>query len=107
MLALSGDCTDEATVVELFRRIYAEAGFVDILMNNVGQSARERASEFYKSEPEVWRFVIDVTLMATLLASRQVVPAMREAGGASSTWRRTPAWRARSASATTPPPRWA
>ena len=80
VLALSGDCTDEATVKGLFERIYAHCGFVDILMNNVGQSARERASEFYKSDSEVWRFVIDVTLMSTLIASRQVVPAMREAG---------------------------
>ena len=80
VLALSGDCTDEATVRELFATIYGRCGFVDILMNNVGQSARERASEFYKSDPEVWRFVIEVTLMATLIASRQVVPHMREAG---------------------------
>ena len=49
-------------------------------MNNVGQSARERATEFYKSEPDVWRFVIDVSLFTTLTASRQVVPSMREAG---------------------------
>ena len=80
VLALSGDCTDEATVREHFATIYGRCGFVDILMNNVGQSARERASEFYKSDPEVWRFVIEVTLMATLIASRQVVPHMREAG---------------------------
>lgn len=80
VLTIAGDCTDEATLVDAFRTIYASCGFIDILMNNVGQSARERASEFYKSEPEVWRFVLDVTLMSTLLASRQVVPAMREAG---------------------------
>ncbi len=80
VMAIAGDCTDEATVVDAFKAIYAACGFVDILMNNVGQSARERASEFYKSESEVWRFVIDVTLMSTLIASRQVVPSMREAG---------------------------
>ena len=76
---IAGDCTDEATIVKAFDEIRQTCGFVDVLMNNVGQSARERASEFYKSEPEVWRFVLDVCLMATLLASRQVVPAMREA----------------------------
>lgn len=80
VMTIPGDCTDEATLVEAFKAIYASCGFVDILMNNVGQSARERASEFYKSEPDVWRFVLDVSLMSTLLASRQVVPAMREAG---------------------------
>ncbi|MGL4443736.1 MAG: SDR family NAD(P)-dependent oxidoreductase, partial [Alsobacter sp.] len=80
VMTIPGDCTDAATLVEAFKAIYASCGFVDILMNNVGQSARERASEFYKSEPEVWRFVLDVSLMSTLLASRQVVPSMREAG---------------------------
>ena len=79
MHTIAGDCTDEATIVKAFDEIRQTCGFVDVLMNNVGQSARERASEFYKSEPEVWRFVLDVCLMATLLASRQVVPAMREA----------------------------
>jgi len=80
VLTITADCTDQAAVVDAFKKISADAGFVDILMNNVGQSARERASEFYKSDPEVWRFVIEVSLMATLTASRQVVPAMREAG---------------------------
>jgi len=80
VLAITADCTDEKVVVDAFKRIQADAGFIDILMNNVGQSARERASEFYKSSSEVWRFVVDITLMATLISSRQVVPAMREAG---------------------------
>ncbi len=80
VLTVVGNCTDEATIVSSFKTIYDEFGFIDVLMNNVGQSARERASEFYKSSSDVWRFVIDVTLMSTLLASRQVVPSMREAG---------------------------
>ncbi|MGV8854969.1 MAG: SDR family NAD(P)-dependent oxidoreductase [Devosia sp.] len=80
VLAITANCAQEDVVVDVFKRIYAEAGFVDILMNNVGQSARERASEFYKSNSEVWRFVLDVSLMSTLIASRQVVPFMREAG---------------------------
>ncbi len=73
------DCTDEAAVTDTFKQIYADAGFIDVLMNNVGQSARERASEFYQSKSEVWRFVLEVSLISTLTASRQVVPAMREA----------------------------
>lgn len=80
VLAVTVDCTDEKSVSDAFRRIYADAGFVDILMNNVGQSARQRASEFYASSSEVWRFVLEVSLVSTLISSRQVVPAMREAG---------------------------
>ncbi len=80
VLTITGDCTDEALVADAFKQIYADCGFIDILFNNVGQSARERASEFYKSSSEVWRFVLEVSLMSTLIASRQVVPAMRDAG---------------------------
>jgi NAD(P)-dependent dehydrogenase (short-subunit alcohol dehydrogenase family) len=78
--SLAGDCTDEAFITGSFEKIYHEFEFVDVLMNNVGQSARERASEFYKSTPEVWHFVLNVSLFSTLLASRQVVPSMRAAG---------------------------
>ncbi len=78
--AITADCTDEQRVADAFKEIYASSGFIDILMNNVGQSARQRASEFYNSSSEVWRFVLEVSLMSTLIASRQVVPAMREAG---------------------------
>lgn len=80
VVTITGDCSDEAFLVDAFGKIYREFDFVDVLMNNVGQSARERASEFYQSKSEVWRFVVDITLFSTLLASRQVVPSMRAAG---------------------------
>lgn len=80
VMTVAGDCTNEPFVQEAFRAIYERFGFVDVLMNNVGQSARERAGEFYKSDFDVWRFVMEVSLFSTLMASRQVVPAMREAG---------------------------
>jgi NAD(P)-dependent dehydrogenase (short-subunit alcohol dehydrogenase family) len=72
------DCTDEVAIVDAFARIAADHPPIDILMNNVGQSARERAAEFHVSKPEVWRFVLDVSLMPTLTCTRQVVPAMRD-----------------------------
>ncbi len=80
VLSIPGDCTDRGNVEAAFEKIYAESGFIDVLMNNVGQSARDKASEFYNSDPEVWRFVLEVSLVATMTASRQVVPKMREAG---------------------------
>lgn len=79
-LTIAIDCTDEKLVEQAFKKIYGEFGFVDILMNNVGQSARQRASEFYASSSEVWRFVLEVSLLSTMISSRQVVPSMREAG---------------------------
>jgi len=66
------------------QQAFAEArgcvGSIDILVNNVGQSARERASEFCESTSEVWRFVLEVSLVSTMLCSRQVAPQMLRRG---------------------------
>jgi acetoacetyl-CoA reductase/3-oxoacyl-[acyl-carrier protein] reductase len=79
-LALEVDCTVEAAVAQAFDRIDATYGRVDILFNNVGQSARERASEFWQSVPDTWRFVVGVSLFPAMLCTRQVVGQMRERG---------------------------
>jgi acetoacetyl-CoA reductase/3-oxoacyl-[acyl-carrier protein] reductase len=79
-LALAVDCTDADAVVDAFGRLQDALGPVDILFNNVGQSARERASEFHESEEATWRFVVEVSLFATLRASRLVAPGMRARG---------------------------
>lgn len=70
------DCTEEAEVTQACDRIEA-FGTPHVLFNNVGQSGRERASEFWCSDPEVWRFVLNVSLMTTMLWSRRIVPGMR------------------------------
>jgi NAD(P)-dependent dehydrogenase (short-subunit alcohol dehydrogenase family) len=80
-LALCVDCTSDAAVADAFARARERFGHVDILFNNVGQSGRERASEFWQSDPEVWRFVVEVSLMTTLRVSRHVVGEMRARGG--------------------------
>jgi NAD(P)-dependent dehydrogenase (short-subunit alcohol dehydrogenase family) len=77
-LALRVDCTDEQAVVQAFADIGAHFGRVDVLFNNVGQSARERASEFWQSQPDTWRFVVGVSLFPAMLCARQVVGQMRE-----------------------------
>jgi NAD(P)-dependent dehydrogenase (short-subunit alcohol dehydrogenase family) len=80
VLALAADLTQEAAVRDAFARIARELGPPDVLFNNVGQSARERSRPFHESEPETRRFVLGVSLMTTMLVSRQVVPGMRERG---------------------------
>ncbi|MDJ1159590.1 SDR family NAD(P)-dependent oxidoreductase [Chelatococcus sp. SYSU_G07232] len=77
---VAGDCTDGAMLTELFERTRATLGPADILFNNVGQSARERASAFHLSDEATWRFVLEVSLMTAMRASRLVAPAMRERG---------------------------
>jgi NAD(P)-dependent dehydrogenase (short-subunit alcohol dehydrogenase family) len=74
--AHTADLTDRAAVEAAFAAI----GPLDILFNNVGQSARERSRQFHESDPDTWRFVLNVSLVSTMLVSRQVVPGMRERG---------------------------
>src|ERR1700741_4383031 len=65
VLPSTADWTDEKAVHAAFAAIRQRFGRIDILFNNVGQSARERASEFFLSEEATWRFVIEVSLVAT------------------------------------------
>lgn len=77
VLPLVADWTDASAVRDAFAAARREFGRIDILFNNVGQSARERASEFHISREETWRFVVEVSLLATMRATREVVEEMR------------------------------
>ncbi len=81
LLTMAGDCTEAAVLSEFHARAVSAFGSVDILFNNVGQSARERAALFHESDEDVWRFVLEVSLFTAMRMSRLVVPAMRERGG--------------------------
>src|SRR6476646_8935959 len=45
------DCTVETEVRQAFERARGTFNRIDVLFNNVGQSAREKASEFWCSDP--------------------------------------------------------
>jgi NAD(P)-dependent dehydrogenase (short-subunit alcohol dehydrogenase family) len=77
VLPVIADWTDAAAVREAFAAARRPFGRVDVLFNNVGQSARERASEFHLSAEDTWRFVIEISLLTTMRASRLVVEEMR------------------------------
>ncbi|MEJ6784804.1 SDR family NAD(P)-dependent oxidoreductase [Aminobacter sp. Piv2-1] len=77
-LPLVGDMTSQEVVTDSFARIKRELGPVDMLLNNIGQTARENYSEFWQAKPETLQFVIGVSLMTTLMCTRQVVEDMRE-----------------------------
>jgi len=78
VLTITADWTQPDAVEAAFAAIRQRFGRIDILFNNVGQSARERASEFFLSEEATWRFVIEVSLVATMRATRLAVEEMRE-----------------------------
>lgn len=81
VLTVAGDCTDADTLTAFHGKVTRTFGPVDILFNNVGQSGRERATQFHESSEDVWRFVLEVSLLTTMRMSRLVAPAMRERGG--------------------------
>ncbi len=81
LLTMAGDCTDAAVLAAFHSQVIAAFGAVDILFNNVGQSGRERAAEFHESTEDVWRFVLEVSLLTTMRMTRLVAPAMRGCGG--------------------------
>jgi NAD(P)-dependent dehydrogenase (short-subunit alcohol dehydrogenase family) len=78
--AMGGDCTDAAFMEEFVAKAQATLGPASVLFNNVGQSARERGGPFLQSQEEVWRFVIEVSLLTAMRTSRLVAPGMRERG---------------------------
>jgi NAD(P)-dependent dehydrogenase (short-subunit alcohol dehydrogenase family) len=81
LFAMIGDCTDAAVLSQFHAQTVDRFGSVDVLFNNVGQSGRERAAHFHESLEDVWRFVLEVSLLTTMRMSRLVAPTMRGRGG--------------------------
>ena len=76
-LPIVADWTDAGAVRDAVMVARGRFERIDILFNNVGQSARARASEFHLSAEETWRFVIEVSLLTTMRATRLLVEEMR------------------------------
>lgn len=74
------DCTMRDAPEEALAQTEAELGPVDILVNNVGQGARERKATFLESKEEVWRFVIELNLMTTMRFTQPIARRMVERG---------------------------
>lgn len=77
VLPVAGNMMDRSEVESAFTKVKDALGPVDILLNNIGQTARENYSEFWEATPETLEFVVGVSLMTTLMCSRQVVSDMR------------------------------
>lgn len=80
VLTVSADCLDRAAIERFVQQVEDELGGIDILVNNVGQGARERKTTFLESEEDVWRFVIEINLFTTMRFSRMIAPAMVRRG---------------------------
>jgi NAD(P)-dependent dehydrogenase (short-subunit alcohol dehydrogenase family) len=71
------DVADEASVVKAFAAVRDAFGDPHILVNNAGQSA---GVPFTETTREMWDRMIAVNLTGTFLCTRQVLPAMLQAG---------------------------
>jgi NAD(P)-dependent dehydrogenase (short-subunit alcohol dehydrogenase family) len=77
---LAVDCSSYAAVSAAANTIAERFGPVDILINNCGQSVREKSAEFTYSDPAVWDYLIDTNLRPTMNWTRVLAPQMRERG---------------------------
>jgi 3-oxoacyl-[acyl-carrier protein] reductase len=68
------ELTDEASVAAATAATMAALGQIDILLNNAGITGGN--AKLWELEPEVWRRVIDVNLIAPYLICRAIVPEM-------------------------------
>lgn len=73
----TADVADEASVAAAFAGAGAALGLVAILVNNAGQAA---AAPFGKTDPALWRQMLDVNLTGTYLGMRAALPGMLELG---------------------------
>jgi len=76
----AGDCRSAEAMADFAAEAEARLGGIDILVNNVGQSAREKAGPFLESEEETWRFVLEVSLVTALRTTRLLAPGMQARG---------------------------
>lgn len=77
-IGLAVDVSDEHSVQNAARRIAAELGSVDLLMNNAAVFLRGGA--IAELEDDVWRWLIDVNLFGPIHCVRSFLPHIREHG---------------------------
>lgn len=80
VLTCAVDGTDADAMALALQKVKVDLGPVDILFNNLGQSARDKGSRFDVSEEATWRFVWEISLLSTMRTTRALVPGMVEQG---------------------------
>jgi 2-dehydro-3-deoxy-L-rhamnonate dehydrogenase (NAD+) len=76
--AAAVDVTDEASIARATEALLTDAGKIDILVNNAGITGGNAPT--WELEPDVWRRVVEINLIAPYLTCRAVVPHMIASG---------------------------
>ncbi|MEE8473118.1 MAG: SDR family NAD(P)-dependent oxidoreductase [Dehalococcoidia bacterium] len=79
-LPIRCDVSDEESVAGMVRRVVAEWGRIDILVNNAASGSY---LPFQETSTELWDRVVAVNLRGTFLCTRSVLPHMIEGGAGS------------------------
>lgn len=74
-LAIKADVTSEVDVAGLVEKVHAHFGRLDILVNNVGDWITKDVEAMSLDE---WRRVLDTSVTAAFLCSKQVLPIMKK-----------------------------
>lgn len=86
-IAVPGDVTDFGAMERAVETICSEAGAVDMLVNNAGNSGADRSKlvslPFWEQTPENWEPWLGVNLHGVLICSRLVLPEMIKKKGGS------------------------
>ena len=72
-VAINVDATRETAIKAAVKKIIAEQGSLDILINNIGGS---ESLPFLEADEALWRKILDTNLMTTLLLCHNVLPHM-------------------------------
>jgi NAD(P)-dependent dehydrogenase (short-subunit alcohol dehydrogenase family) len=81
-LALAVDVTDDDAVRDMYARVRAELGGVDVLFNNAGISPDDDTSVL-ETSLEAWQRVQDVNLKSVFLCCKHGIPHLLERGAGS------------------------
>ncbi|WP_341862031.1 SDR family NAD(P)-dependent oxidoreductase [Gymnodinialimonas sp. 57CJ19] len=75
---MQGDFIDLDTIVAAFSGAVEALGPVDVLVNNLGQTAREATTPFSEAKHDTLDFVLDISLRAAVHCTREVVASMKD-----------------------------
>ena len=81
-LSLVADVTDEDQVRQMYERVGAELGRIDVLFNNAGINPGDDASVL-DTDLAVWQRVQDANLRSVFLCCKHGIPHLLRAGGGS------------------------